>query len=62
MNKFNVIIYDFNRRKFTTYDVMPYLREAYKERSDRYKKLVKDSKRLKNLLLVIHLIRKGNKT
>lgn len=30
-SKFNVIIYDCNRRKFKSYDVMPYLRECYQE-------------------------------
>lgn len=30
-SKFNVIIYDINRHKFDSYDVMPYLRECYQE-------------------------------
>lgn len=30
MNKFNVIIYNFNRKKFESYDIMPYLRDTYK--------------------------------
>ena len=29
--KFNVMIWDFNRRMLTTYDVLPYFREEYKE-------------------------------
>ena len=49
MNKFNVILYDFNGKKFVSYDVMPYLRNAYKERLDRHKELVKKIKRSKKL-------------
>lgn len=49
MNIFNVIIYDINRKKFTTYDVMPYLRETYKERVERHNELVKKIKRSKKL-------------
>lgn len=35
MKKFNVIVYDFNRRKFVSYDVLPYFRRVYKERIER---------------------------
>lgn len=49
MNKFNVIIYDFNGKKFTTYDVLPYLRNAYEERVVRHKELLKKIKRSKKL-------------
>ena len=45
MNKFNVIIYDFNGKKFTTYDVLPYLRNAYEERVVRHKELLNKIKR-----------------
>ena len=49
MNKFNVIIYDFNGKKFTTYDVLPYLRNTYEERVVRHKELLKKIKRSKKL-------------
>lgn len=49
MNKFNVIIYDFNSKKFTTYDVLPYLRKTYEERVVRHKELLKKIKRSKKL-------------
>lgn len=49
MNKFNVIIYDFNSKKFTTYDVLPYLRNTYEERVVRHKELLKKIKRSKKL-------------
>lgn len=49
MNKFNVIIYDFNSKKFTTYDVLPYLRNTYEERVVRHKELLKKIKRSKIL-------------
>lgn len=29
MNEFNVIVYDMNRKKFVSYDIMPYLRDSY---------------------------------
>lgn len=40
MKSFNVIIWDFNRRKFTTYDIIPYLVRQYNEtkKMDSYKK------------------------
>jgi hypothetical protein len=31
MKTFNVILYDFNARKFIPYDVIPYLVKCYKE-------------------------------
>lgn len=31
MNKFNVIIWDFNQNDLKIYDVLPYFRERYKE-------------------------------
>lgn len=31
MQKFNVIVEDINRNEFVAYDVMPYLRNCYKE-------------------------------
>ena len=49
MNKFNVIIYDFNSKKFTTYDVLPYLRNTYEERVARHKELLKKIKKSKKL-------------
>lgn len=29
MNEFNAIVYDINRKKFVSYDIMPYLRDSY---------------------------------
>ncbi len=37
MQSFNVINYDFNREKFESYDVMPYLVRAYNERIEKAK-------------------------
>lgn len=37
MNVFNVINYDFNKNKFETYDVLPYLRDCYKEKENKPK-------------------------
>lgn len=31
MEKFNVIIYDVNKNKFTSYNIIPYLKNAYQE-------------------------------
>ena len=41
MQSFNVIIYDFNRKKFVSYDVIPYLVDCYYERIERHKKYPK---------------------
>ena len=38
MKKFNVINYDFNAQKFETYDVIPYLVNAYNDRVKRHEK------------------------
>ena len=39
---FNVIIYDFNRKQFVPYDIIPYFVNAYKERKEKkYKKVPK---------------------
>ena len=40
MKNFNVIVWDINRRQFTTYDVIPYLIQQYNEtkKMDSYKK------------------------
>lgn len=35
MKKFNVIIYDFNDRKFEPYDIMPYLRRSYYDEDEK---------------------------
>ena len=32
VKEFNVCIYDYNSKKFVTYNIIPYLIEAYKER------------------------------
>lgn len=37
MKQFNVINYNFNARKFESYDVIPYLVNAYKEQIKRHK-------------------------
>lgn len=39
--KFNVLIWDFNSDKLEHYDVMPYLRNCYKERVKRFKRVSK---------------------
>ena len=31
MNEFNAIVYDINREKFVSYDIMPYLRDSYQK-------------------------------
>lgn len=36
MKSFNVIKYDLNRKKFESYDIMPYLLETWKEFKDKY--------------------------
>lgn len=41
MDKFNVIIYDFNAEKFKPYDILPYLTEEY-YKSDEKPKTVKE--------------------
>ena len=41
MKQFNVMIWDFNSDKLVHYDVMPYLRNCYKERVKRFKKASK---------------------
>ena len=35
MSEFNVIIYDFNDRKFEPYDIMPYLRRSYYDEDEK---------------------------
>lgn len=35
MNKFNVIIYDFNSKKMVPYDIIPYLVRCYDESNDK---------------------------
>lgn len=53
MEKFNVLLWDFNRDELEYYDVLPYLRERYEERKKRSevaredKELSKDKKLLK---------------
>jgi hypothetical protein len=49
LNKFHVIVYDFNSQKFEPYDVLPYLRNCYKNKKkdrpvtvEEFKKFVKD--------------------
>ena len=49
--KFNVINWDFNSDKLVFYDVLPYFREAYKERVAQVKKFSK-SKRGQEILRV----------
>ena len=39
--KFNVLVWNFNSDSLEYYDVMPYLRNSYKERKERYKVVVK---------------------
>ena len=39
--KFNVLVWNFNSDSLEYYDVMPYLRNSYKERKERYKVAVK---------------------
>ena len=53
MEKFNVLLWDFNRDELEYYDVLPYLRDRYEERKKRSeeagkdKELSKDKKLLK---------------
>lgn len=35
MNKFNVIIYDFNSKKMVPYDIIPYLVRCYDKSNDK---------------------------
>lgn len=48
MSEFNVIFYDFNRKKFIPYNVIPYLVDCYNKAEDKpvtfeeFKKFVKD--------------------
>lgn len=35
MKKFNVIIYDFNDKKFKPYDIMSYLRKSYYDEDEK---------------------------
>lgn len=37
MKTFNVIIYDFNGKRFVPYDIIPYFLEVYKERKKKLK-------------------------
>jgi hypothetical protein len=37
MKQFNVIVYDFNSKSFTYYDVIPYLYEEYKKTKEKPK-------------------------
>lgn len=39
--QFNVLVWDFNSDSLVYYDVMPYLRNSYKECKERYKRAVK---------------------
>lgn len=41
MKQFNVLVWDFNYDKLQHYDVLPYLRNCYKERVKRFKKYSK---------------------
>lgn len=61
MNKFNVIIYDINHKKFISYDVLPYLRNSYNERVENFKKLEKKIKRSKKKIDESILNEKYNK-
>lgn len=38
MKTFNVIIYDFNKNKFISYNIIPYFVKAYKNREKGHKK------------------------
>ena len=42
MEKFNVLLWNFNRDELEYYDVLPYLRDRYEERKKRSKKVGKD--------------------
>lgn len=42
MEKFNVLLWDFNRDELEYYDVLPYLRDRYEERKKRYEEAGKD--------------------
>ena len=42
MEKFNVLLWDFNRDELEYYDVLPYLRDRYEERKKRSKKVGKN--------------------
>ena len=42
MEKFNVLLWDFNRDELVHYDVLPYLRDRYEDRKKRYEEAVKD--------------------
>ena len=46
MKKFNVLHWNFNRDKLEYYDVLPYFRNKYKERLDKFKKFSKTKKYL----------------
>ena len=51
MIPFNVIDFDFNRKTFGSYDVMPYLVSAYKElRDKKYKKVPKTFEEFKKFV------------
>ena len=47
MKEFNVIIYDPNRKKFVSYNVIPYFLDCYKE----YSKPLKTFKEFKNFII-----------
>ncbi len=40
--KFNVLMWDFNSDKLVHYDVLPYLRNRYKDRVENFKKYSKE--------------------
>ena len=46
MKKFNVLHWNFNRDKLEYYDILPYFRNKYKERLDKFKKFSKTKKYL----------------
>lgn len=43
MEKFNVLIWDFNRDELVHYDVLPYLRDRYEDRKKRFEMAGKDN-------------------
>lgn len=47
MQSFNVINFDFNRKKFLSYDIMPYLVNAYNERVKRYHEIELEASKCK---------------
>lgn len=51
MRQFNVIVWDFNKKEFTSYDVIPYLIRCYAESKNRPKTLdgIKEFIRLQSM-------------